>query len=184
LTAGAGPDWPNLYARLRSDPEDAAAYTTLGAIVAGWARTDFSRQPDREDVVADTCANVVLGIGKAYGPDTFRGFVLGTYFTARRRARQWAKRSTVSLGEVEIVDAADDEVAPDERELLARCLAELAPVQRAAVELRHLAGASSAEIAETLGVSRANARQLISRGLASLRACAERAWPLGREPLS
>ena len=184
MTAGTGPDWAGLYARLSSDPEDAAAYATLGATVAGWARTDFSRQVDLEDVVADTCSAVVVGIGKAHGPASFGGFVLGHYLNIRRQTRRRMLRSATRIDDVELVEALGDEIAPDERELLERCLAELAPVQKAAVEMRYLAGASSTEIAEALQVSHANARQLISRGLARLRVCAERAWPLGRDPLS
>jgi RNA polymerase sigma factor (sigma-70 family) len=184
VTAGKGPVWPGLYARLKSNPEDTAAYGELGATVDTWARTEFSQQADRDDVVAETCSAVVLGIDKAYGAATFEGYVRGHYFNARRRAHQRVQRSTISLGEVELVDAPSDELAPDERDLLERCLAELPPLQKVAVEMRYLAGASSVAIAETLRVSPANARQLISRGLARLRSCAERAWPLGRESLS
>jgi RNA polymerase sigma factor (sigma-70 family) len=184
LTAGMDPDWSDLYARLSSNSEDAAAYAALAAIVTTWARREFSQEADCEDVVADTCSDVILGIGKAYGATTFKGFVRGNYANARRRARQRAQRSTIGLDEVELVAPPGDDIAPDERELLERCLAELPLVQKAAVEMRYILGASSAAIAEALRVSPANARQLVSRGLARLRLCAERAWPLGRGQLS
>jgi RNA polymerase sigma factor (sigma-70 family) len=172
VTAGKGPVWPGLYARLKSNPEDTAAYAALGATVGSWARTEFSQQADRDDVVAETCSAVVLGIGKAYGAATFEGHVRGHYFNARRRARQRVQRSTISLGEVELVDAPSDELAPDERELLERCLAELPPLQKVAVEMRYLAGASSAVIAETLRVSPAtpgNSSRGAWRGCARVR---------------
>jgi RNA polymerase sigma factor (sigma-70 family) len=184
VTGGMRPDWPGLYARLKANPEDAAAYAALEATVGAWARTEFAQQADREDVVADTCSEVVLGIGKAYAAASFQGFVRGHYFNARRRVRRWLQRSTIPLDEVDLVDAPSDEIAPDERELFERCLAELPPEQKVAVEMRYLAGASSAAIAEALRVSRVNARKLVSRGLVELRSCAERAWPLGREALS
>jgi RNA polymerase sigma-70 factor (ECF subfamily) len=151
--------------------------------VAAWARSDFRQLADREDVVAETCSLVILGIDKAYGAPTFDGFVLGHYFNVRRRARRWTQRPTVGLDEVEVTEPERDEVAPDEVELLERCLASLPPQQKAAVEMRHLAGASSAEIAAALAISRDNARKLISRGLEGLRACFERAWPSGRESM-
>jgi RNA polymerase sigma factor (sigma-70 family) len=122
-----------------------------------------------------------MGIDKAYGAPTFEGFVRGHYLNTRQRALRWAHRPTLGLDEVELAEPERDEVAPDERELLQRCLAGLPPLQKAAVEMRHLAGASTGEIAAALAISPANARQLVSRGIAGLRACVERAWPSGRE---
>ncbi|MGK4579135.1 SigE family RNA polymerase sigma factor [Kitasatospora sp. HPMI-4] len=64
--------------------------------------------------------------------------------------------------------------AVDDRDLLRRALAELAPRTRAAVVLRHYVGLTLEEAAQTLGCSVGNVKSLASRGLNQLRAALER----------
>ncbi|MDH6111594.1 RNA polymerase sigma-70 factor (sigma-E family) [Kitasatospora sp. MAP12-15] len=60
--------------------------------------------------------------------------------------------------------------AIDDRDLLRRALAELAPRTRATVVLRHYVGLTEQEAAQTLGCSVGNVKRLASRGLQQLRA--------------
>jgi RNA polymerase sigma factor (sigma-70 family) len=181
LSEGAGRDWAQIYIRLRQDANDAVAMDALVQAVAAWARSDLSNASDREDVVAETCATAVLGLDRAYGAETFDGFVRGHYFNARRRVSQRSARSALPLDTVDMPSPPAVEVHHDELALLQRCLAELPARMRRAVELRYFNGASAQDIARELGVSTPNARQIVSRGLASLQRCAQRTWPLGRE---
>lgn len=59
--------------------------------------------------------------------------------------------------------------AVDDRDLLRRALAELAPRTRSAVVLRHYLGLSEQETAQTLSCSVGNVKRLTSRGLGQLR---------------
>ncbi|MFC1419675.1 SigE family RNA polymerase sigma factor [Streptacidiphilus cavernicola] len=57
----------------------------------------------------------------------------------------------------------------DDRDLLRRALADLAPRTRSAVVLRHYVGLTELEAAQTLGCSVGNVKRLTFRGLAQLR---------------
>jgi RNA polymerase sigma factor (sigma-70 family) len=157
------------------------AIRALFAAVASWARGDLSNASDREDVVAETCAEVVLGLDKAYGALTFVGFVRGIYRNVRRRVNQRTARITVPLEDLKMPAPQAGAASPDERALLQQCLGELSVRMRYAIELRYLHGASTQEIARDLNLTTSNARQIVSRGLALLQQCARRTWPLGRE---
>ncbi|AUG77004.1 hypothetical protein CFP65_2152 [Kitasatospora sp. MMS16-BH015] len=71
--------------------------------------------------------------------------------------------------------------APDhsveERDLLRRALAALAPRTRSAVVLRHYLGLSEIEAAQNMGCSVGNVKRLTSRGLDQLRQAMERQPP-------
>lgn len=92
-----------------------------------------------------------------------------SHFRAAKRAPRLAE-----------LDAADSVAAPDdpERDVLqaemSGCILghieRLKPAQKDAVLLHHFSGLSHAEIAATLGTSEGNARVLLHRGLAALRA--------------
>jgi RNA polymerase sigma factor (sigma-70 family) len=183
LPTGESLDWAALYAELRHDPNNAVAFGALARRVARWAERQLTSpacRPEREDVVAETCAAVVLALDEAHGPGTFAGFVYGHYQNARRRALQNARQPVVPLGDIDLPDAAPEGPTADEPDLLARCLAELVPRERRAVELRYFEDASAMEMAEALGVTETNARQLVFCGLARLRHSARLAWPRGR----
>ena len=181
MSNGPGQHWAQIYDRLKQNVHDGAAMLLLFEAVGTWARGDFANAADRDDAVAEACNAAVLGIDKAYGALTFEGFVRGHYFNARRRVSQRAVRSALPLDDIDVPAGQTDDVSPDELVLLQRCLTELSDRLRRAVELRYFHDASAQEIAHDLGVSIANARQLVSRGLASLQRCARRTWPHGRE---
>ena len=176
------PGWSLLYERLRHDPNDALAFTTLAGRVRAWAQTQRAEPGVTrylDDIVADTCSATIVGLADAYGAETFPSFVYGHYRNARRRLLQGC-RFVVPLGDLELPDSTSSDPSPDELLLLARCLAELPPRERRAVELRYLSHATAREVADALGVSVVNARQITFSGLARLRRHARRAWPLGR----
>jgi RNA polymerase sigma factor (sigma-70 family) len=181
VSDGPGRDWAQIYIRLKRDARDLDAIAALFDAVAMWARRDIANVSDREDAVAETCAAALLGLDKAYGAATFDGFVRGHYFNARRRVSQRAVWSAMPLDSIDLPAPQIDEVSPDELSLLKGCLAKLPPRMRQAVELRYLHDAPARSIALALGVSIANARQLVSRGLVALQRCARRTWPHGRE---
>jgi RNA polymerase sigma factor (sigma-70 family) len=174
--------WTVLYERLRLNPNDAVAFAALAGRVRGWTRTSLAEPGAArygDDIVADTCSAVILGIEDAYGAETFPSFVYGHYRNARRRLLQ-DSRFAVPLGDLDPPDSSVSQPAPDELSLLERCLSALPPRERRAVELRYLGHASTREIADALGVSVVNARQIVFSGLTRLRRDARRAWPMGR----
>jgi RNA polymerase sigma factor (sigma-70 family) len=181
VSEGPGRHWTQIYDRLKHDVHDVDAYTALFEAVAVWARRDIANVSDRDDAVAETCAAALLGLDKAYGASTFDGFVRGHYFNARRRVSQRVGWSAMPLNGIDVPAPQTEDVSPDELSLLQDCLAQLSARMRRAVELRYFQGASAQDIAHDLEVSIANARQLISRGLAALQRCARAAWPRGRE---
>src|SRR5690349_9160324 len=85
--------------RLRADLNDRAAWDALEARVRVRARGRLRDlgEDGVEDVVADTCATVVMDLASAYGPETFRGFVLGKYLNAEKSALRLAKLQRASL---------------------------------------------------------------------------------------
>ncbi len=96
------------------------------------------------------------------------------HFRAAKRTPHFA-----SLDEAEDVPAPDRPEADILQAEMSGCIlghvARLTGRPREAVMLRHFAGLSHREMAQTLGVSEANARVILHRGLAALRAS------LGRE---
>jgi RNA polymerase sigma factor (sigma-70 family) len=87
----------------------------------------------------------------------------------------------IPLSGVDYADQSLNLPDPDEMALLGRCLLELPVRERDAVELRYLAGASTAEIAEALGVTDVNARRIVFNGLRHLRRAMREIWPTGRD---
>jgi RNA polymerase sigma factor (sigma-70 family) len=178
-------DWAEIYQRLRCDRDDVSAWSALEERVRALARKTLRQRGDAliEDVVADACATVVLGLDNARGPETFDGFVLGHLLNARRRVLAFYQTSVIPLGELE-VPAPPEREADDQMEeargILERCLDELPARQRRAVELRYLQDASTATIAADLRVAENNARQIVFRGIARLRQCAQRDRALER----
>lgn len=177
-SAAVALDWTAIYARLKRDPNDAAAFAALAGQVRRWAERQIRSvspllEAHREDVVADTCAAALIGIDAAYGCETFPGFVYGHYLNARRRALQHLQRPVVPLGAYDPPAPANRGLSSDELALLERCLGELPRRERCAVELRYFDGASAREIGSVLSVTEGNARRLVFNGLARLR----RTWP-------
>jgi RNA polymerase sigma factor (sigma-70 family) len=182
-TTTSASDWVAIYARLRHDPNDEEAFAALARRVVRWAARELTspaERAEREDVVADTCAAVVLGLDRAHGAATFAGFVYGHYLNARRQALRECQRPVEPYGTHDPPAPVAEGPSPDECALLARCLGALPRRERRAVELRYFAEATTAEIAAALDVSEANARRIVFNGLARLRHSAQGAWPAGR----
>jgi RNA polymerase sigma factor (sigma-70 family) len=182
-TVDAAWDWTWIFAHLARDRNDAAALAALEARVLRWAERKIvgvAARACREDVVAETCAEVIVNLDRARGPDTFAGFVLGYFLNARRHALYDTRWTHEPLEDYEPPAPIGDGPAPDELALLARCLAALPSRERLAVELRYLHDAATEQIAAALDVKPTNARQLVHAGLARLRRHARREWPHGR----
>jgi RNA polymerase sigma factor (sigma-70 family) len=166
-------DWPDIYQRLRRDPEDAQAWYALEARVRAWAGAELSNRGSavRDDVVAEACAAAVMSIDKARGSDTFGVFVKGQYLNARRRAlRDQARQPQPLTAELQ------SSYAPDIRDalpldILQECFATLPDREQRAVGLRYFDEAGSEEIANDLGVAPGYARRIVFNGLARLRQC-------------
>src|SRR5262245_39315184 len=84
-------DWLEIYLRLcfaaRTSHDDPAAFAALEAKIRVWARARLGRHGGDviEEVVADTCDDVVLSIDKARVPEAFGGFVRGYFLNACKR---------------------------------------------------------------------------------------------------
>jgi RNA polymerase sigma factor (sigma-70 family) len=167
-------DWESIYLRLKRDDEDALAWRALQRRVESWARAVFRGRGSSlvEDVVAETCASVALGIEAARGPETFSGFVYGHFLNVRRRALRADAliQAAQSLDGIDIATAAAaDEPDPDAIALLRRALDNLPERERRAVTLRYFHELPSAGIAAELGVTSGNARRIVFNGLRRLR---------------
>jgi RNA polymerase sigma factor (sigma-70 family) len=167
-------DWEFIYQRLTRDCEDALAWRALERRVESWARAVFRGRGHSvvEDVVAETCASVALGMAAARGPETFSGFVYGHFLNVRRRALRadWLTQSSKSLEDIDIAaGAAEDEPDPDAIARLRRALGDLPARERRAVTLRYFHELPSASIAAELGVTTGNARRIVFNGLRRLR---------------
>jgi RNA polymerase sigma factor (sigma-70 family) len=171
-------DWPAICTRLRADPNDRAAWDALEALVRAKARArlrDVSAD-GIEDVVADTCAAVVMDIDAAYGPETFRGFVFGKYLNASKAAIKLASLRRASLDDALNIPAAGSSDVFDARlAVLGNCLEGLPERDRRAVELRYFQDARAEHIARELHVSAVNARRIVFNGVNRLRKCAQAA---------
>ncbi|MBV9173917.1 MAG: sigma-70 family RNA polymerase sigma factor [Chloroflexi bacterium] len=165
-------DWQEMFARLSKNPEDALAWSHLQRHVRVWARREFRAHGWHciEDVIVDTCSAVATGMSRAYGPETFRGFVFGHFLSVRRHVLRRERYGHTSLDGVDVAaPAADDPLEGDERGHLMDALVKLPPREQRAVRLRHIEGFSGPEIAAELGVSQENARLIVHRGISRLR---------------
>jgi RNA polymerase sigma factor (sigma-70 family) len=166
-------DWAGLYRRLARDRNDQHGWDTLEASVRAWAQQDLWQRGWTvvDDAVAESCADVVLGLEKARGPETFAGFVRGQYLNVRRRVLQRLRLPVTSLPQLD-PPALDDGVLDERRwRALDDCLAMLPTRDREAVRLRYFAQATAERIAAALGVRPGNARRIVFNGVARLRRC-------------
>lgn len=141
----------------------------------------FVRDPtDAEDLAADTLLRAYRGLS-GYPAERIATLAVRPWLltilrnTARNRARD-ATRRPAPPPPFEPVDDPSPEPGPAERverdELqrhLGAALAQLSPVQRTAVVLRHVHGLPTSEVAQVLGCADGTAKSHISRGLARLR---------------
>lgn len=171
-------DWAEIYRRLQRSRQDVEAWRALERRVRVMARQTLHQRGDAliEDVVADACATVTLGLDKVRDVETFDGFVRGHVLNARRRVLAFYQTPAFPLGQLDVPappDPATDDVPDEARGMLERCLRELPARQRRAVELRYLEDASIAGVAAELRVTENNARQIVFRGVARLRVCVQ-----------
>lgn len=166
-------DWVELYHRLIADRSDAEAWDQLRTRVRVWARRALWERGwyAVEDAVEDTAAAVVMSLERAQGPSTFSGFVFGHFLNARRRALR--DPLTQPLPD-DMAGSPFSQPAAEDLEVLRLCLDELPDRERQAVRLRYFEEASAARIAELLGTSALNARQIVFRAITRLRDCMRR----------
>src|SRR4051812_17387539 len=95
----SGVEWSAMWTRLRADPNDREAWDALAARVRVKARARLLDLGDDvvEDVVADTCATVVMDLDASHGPETFGGFVLGKFLNVVKGAIRLASMRRESL---------------------------------------------------------------------------------------
>jgi RNA polymerase sigma factor (sigma-70 family) len=165
-------DWEQIYHRLASDTNDAEAWAALERRARIWARAVFWKhgRDAIEDVVADTCAAIALGLSGARGAETFAGYAYGQFLNARRRMLRNGLPSGVPLGTFDIAaPLEEDELDTDSLMRLRHALATLPQRERTAVTMRYFHELSSASIATELGVTDGNARRILFNGLRRLR---------------
>jgi RNA polymerase sigma factor (sigma-70 family) len=165
-------EWSEIHAHLTQDLNDAPAWNALNKRVRGWAARALRQLgPDIvDDVVADTCSTIAVNFGRARGAQTFRGFVLGTFWNERRRVLRQREPSITPLDGVEVA-------APESRSeldkhyppVLLSGLATLKERERQALLLRFVEDCSTLEVATALGVQPGNVRRILSEGRARLR---------------
>jgi RNA polymerase sigma factor (sigma-70 family) len=166
-------DWEQIYLRFASDTNDAQAWAALERRVRVWARAVFWQDSPNaiDDVVADTCAAVALGISRARGAETFAGFAYGHFLNARKRMLRSHPPGWVPLGAMDVAaPLEEDELDPDTVTQLHHALAALPQRECAAVTLRYFDELPSTRIAVELGVTDVNARRILCNGMRRLRA--------------
>ncbi|MBI3973660.1 MAG: sigma-70 family RNA polymerase sigma factor [Chloroflexi bacterium] len=168
-------DWAGMYEALMRNRDDPTAWFSLEQRVRTWAREALATRGTHviEDAVADTCAEVLVSLERAYGAETFDGFCYGKFLNVRRKYWQDGKR-VQPLGDDDMAAPEDDGPDPVELALLRQCLEWLKvahPKERCAVDLRFFSDRSATAIGEVIGVHAGYARQIVSRGVAHLRKC-------------
>lgn len=167
----------DLLADLRAGDREALA--VLIARTEGLVRAACIRQAPPGEV--DDCVQAVFLVlarrpaAAARAPALEAWLLRVARFVCSRARRGEGRRRRHEA--VAAQQAATRDQASPEGELLGEldaCLARLPERQRAAVTLRYLVGETPEAVAAALGVSQANAYQLISRGLATLRAHLQR----------
>ena len=100
------------------------------------------------------------------------GYLYRTAMNRHRSKRRRVERAARRL--IGIADTEDVFAAVDERDSVARALAQLPPQQRAAIVLTSMLGFGTEEAAKILRVRPATVRSLTSQGRAALRKVLER----------
>ena len=124
-----------------------------------------ARRADVEDCSQEVFLAAYRGLGGLREPAAFGGWLLGIAGLQVRQALKRRKRDKGSALPEGL--EARSEAGPGEEVL--RGLSRLPDPEREAVALRHLAGRSPEEIAESLGLPSGTVRSRISRGLERLR---------------
>ena len=176
-----------LATRVAEGDESAATemFQALAGEMFGFARKMVGDEATAEDVLQDAMIGVLRAAGKYDGRISLRAYafsILRNKVTDvfRKRGREILvssadpeRDSFLASGHWE-----NSKFQPfnEQAELLGivqRCMEALPIHQREALELRAIEGLSSQEAAEVLGVSSDNLRQILHRGRASVRKCAD-----------
>lgn len=165
-----------LLARCRQDP---AAFTVVydrhSRGLLGWIRSRCGNEDVALDIVQETFARALRDAPRFRGRGD--GSALPWLRTiARNLLHDWRRRGVVEDRMRRELGLLVDEHGPaastdrlSARRALAGALAQLPAEQRAAVQARVVLGAEYTEIANANGITPANARARVSRGLRNLR---------------
>ncbi len=186
--ASSGKEDLDLARRIARGDEDAAAgfVHQISPEMFGYARKILGEVAAAEDALQEALLGMLKSIERFDGRVSLRAWGFGIlrhkiHDILRRRGRDFAFSSDDPEAENFRPDGSWKEdvtfgVWDENKELLQivmECLEKLPHGQRAALELRALEGLSAAEAAEILGVSPTNLRQILHRGRAAVRRCAD-----------
>lgn len=136
----------------------------------------YADDDDHADDLVNDCWEAVLGRLHQYrGRGEFDNWAIAvSRNVCRMRLREAHRKREIALEDAASVldDALDPEeelMLKERRKALSRAVRELPERERNAIVLRMIQGKSSAETAEAMGVSRAVARSLVTRGIIRLR---------------
>lgn len=153
---------------------DREAYAVLVARHFGLVQAACRRQAAPGD--DEDCAQAVFLVlsrkpASAMRAPTLEAWLLRVSWYVCQHSRRAAQRRRQAEHDAAAVSGQRPAAAkPEALDHLDSCMMKLPKRQRTAVALHYLAGKPAEEVADALGVSRDNAYQLISRGLAALRA--------------
>ncbi len=151
---------------------DREAYAVLVARHEGLVRCACRRQGPSTDL--DDCVQAVFLVlarrprAAARAPALEAWLLRVAWYVCQRARRRQQRRRRAEAAAVQVTET-DTGTPPEALEHLDDCLARLPERQRLAVGLHYLGDKPADEVARILGVSRDNAYQLLSRGLAGLR---------------
>jgi RNA polymerase sigma factor (sigma-70 family) len=151
---------------------DREAFAVLVARHQGLVRASCQRQAPAGEI--DDCIQAVFLV-LARRPDSairapaLAAWLLRASWYVCRCAQRAARRRRQAEQQAAQARIHDSTTQPEALDHLDDCLAKLPERQRVAVSMQYLADRTPDEIASTLGVSRDNAYQLVSRGMATLR---------------
>jgi RNA polymerase sigma factor (sigma-70 family) len=177
------PDDVALLREAREQPESFGLFYRQNAErLYRWLLRETGDAQTATDLTAETFAAALAGLKKFRGEDPGSG-VAWLFGIARNLLRGWHRRRRVDtdarrrLGMSERAWVPSETEETDNRidaEMLSAELADafddLPPNQREAIRRHVIDGWSNAEVAHDLGISEANVRMRVSRGLRSLRA--------------
>jgi RNA polymerase sigma-70 factor (ECF subfamily) len=151
---------------------DQEAFAVLVARYHGLVRAACQRQapsPEVEDCLQAVFLVLARRPASASRAPSLPAWLLRVAWFVCRRARRGARRRLVAERSAAQAGNAQGTIRPEALDHLDDCLSALPERQRVAVSLHYLAALPAEQVAATLGVSRDNAYQLVSRGLARLR---------------
>lgn len=177
----------DLAQRVAGGEESAATevFQSLAGEMFGFARKMLGDEPTAEDALQEAMVAVLRGAARYDGRVSLRAWafaILRNKITDiyRKRGREILVHSDDPERDSFLKDGHWRDTSfgtwnegAEMLEVVQRCMEGLPMNQREAIELRALEGLSSQEAADALGVSSENLRQILHRGRASVRKCAD-----------